>query len=513
MVTEPAPPLAIECRGVTRRYAGVVANDHVDFQVAQGEVHALVGENGAGKSTLMKMVYGLEQPDEGEILVRGEPQRIDSPRRAIALRIGMVHQHFMLVEAFTVAENVVLGAEPNHGGVLDLDQANQKVAELVRGFGSRLDPGALVERLAVGQQQQVEIIKLLYRGADILILDEPTAVLVPQEVEELFDNVRKLKQQGKTIILIAHSLDEVLAIADRITVLRDGRVIGTVVAAETTQEEVAEMMVGRPVLLERVHGKTPSGGPVLQVEGLRVLEGGREAVAGVNLEVRHSEIYGLAGIEGNGQAELVETLVGLRQPDGGSIRLGGRDVTRQHVRDRRELGLCYIPEDRHARAVVLPMTLWENSVLGQQERPPFSWRGLLNLGAMRARAADLVRAFRVKAPSIAAPVYALSGGNQQKLVLAREFASGPKLLIAAYPTRGLDIGATEFVWKQLVTARDAGLAVLLISADLEEILALADRVGVIYDGRITTELPGTKATMNELGLYMTGARSDREPAA
>jgi len=510
---EPATPLAIECRGITRRYAGVVANDHVDFQVAHGEVHALVGENGAGKSTLMKMVYGLEQPDEGEILVRGEPQRIDSPRRAIALRIGMVHQHFMLVEAFTVAQNVVLGAEPAKGGWLDLDEANRKVAELAQGFGTKLDPGARVESLAVGQQQRVEILKLLYRGADILILDEPTAVLVPQEVEELFDNVRKLKEQGKTIIFIAHSLEEVLAIADRITVLRDGKAIGTVVAAETTEEEVAEMMVGRPVLLERVHGKTPSGDPELQVEGLRVLDGGREALAGVKLDVRRSEIYGLAGVEGNGQAELVEALVGLRHPDAGSIRLGGRDITSQHVRERRELGLSYIPEDRHARAMVLPMTLWENSVLGQHERQPFSWRGLLNPKAMKARATDLVRAFRVKAPNIGVPAYALSGGNQQKLVLAREFASGPKLLIAAYPTRGLDIGATEFVWKQLVAARDAGLAVLLISANLEEILALADRVGVIYDGRITAELEGSKATMNELGLYMTGARSDREPAA
>jgi general nucleoside transport system ATP-binding protein len=508
-----APPLAVECRGITRRYAGVIANDHVDFKVREGEIHALVGENGAGKSTLMKMVYGLEQPDEGEILVRGKEEKIDSPRKAIALRIGMVHQHFMLVDAFTVAENVVLGAEPANGGRLDLDEANREVAELARGFGTNLDPTARVEDLAVGQQQRVEILKLLYRRADILILDEPTAVLVPQEVEELFQAMRSLSQQGKTIIFIAHSLEEVLAVADRITVLRDGKVIGTVVAADTTEEEVAEMMVGRPVLLERVHGQTPSGGPELEVEDLRVLVGAREQLAGAKLTVRRSEIYGLAGIEGNGQAELVEALVGLRHPDGGSIRLGGKDVTRATVRERRELGLCYVPEDRHARAMVLPMTLWENSVLGQQERRPFSYRGLLNPKAIRARAVDLVRAFRVKAPSIAVPAYALSGGNQQKLVLAREFASDPKLLIAAYPTRGLDIGATEFVWKQLVTARDAGLAVLLISANLEEILALADRVGVIYDGRITAELDGSKATMNELGLYMTGARSNREPAA
>jgi len=510
---DPGAPLAVECRGVTRRYAGVLANDRIDLEVAEGEVHALVGENGAGKSTLMKMLYGLEQPDEGEILIRGQAERIDSPRKAIALRIGMVHQHFMLVDNFTVAENVVLGAEPAHGGRLDLGEAERRIGELADRFGTKLDPRARVETLAVGQQQRVEILKLLYRGADILILDEPTAVLVPQEIEELFENLRSLKAQGKTIIFIAHALDEVLAIADRITVLRDGKVIGNVVAADTSEEEVAEMMVGRPVLLERVHGKATPGGPVLQVKDLRVMVGKREQVAGLDLDVRRSEIYGLAGVEGNGQAELVEALVGLRQPDGGRIYLNDEEITHATVRARRELGLAYIPEDRHARGMVLPMTLWENGVLGQQERRPFSRYGLLDPRAMRARAVELIRGFRVKAPSVGAPGYALSGGNQQKLVLAREFAGDPKLLIAAYPTRGLDIGATEFVWKQLVEGRDAGLAVLLISADLEEILALSDRVGVIYDGRLATELEGTKATMNELGLYMTGARSDREPAA
>ena len=511
--TGPEAPLAIECRGVTRRYEGVVANDHVDFAVREGEVHALVGENGAGKSTLMKMLYGLEQPDEGEILVRGQPEQIDSPRKAIALRIGMVHQHFMLVDNFTVAENVVLGAEPGAGGRLDLDEAERRVGELARGFGTKLDPGDRLETLAVGQQQRVEILKLLYRGADILILDEPTAVLVPQEVEELFQSLRSLKEQGKTIIFIAHSLDEVLAIADRITVLRDGKAIGTVDAAGTTEEEVAEMMVGRPVLLERVHGKTASGMPMLQIKDLRVVVGGKEQVAGIDMDVRRSEIYGLAGVEGNGQAELVEALVGLRQPDGGRIYLNDEDITYASVRERRTQGLAYIPEDRHARGMVLPMTLWENGVLGQHERRPFSRLGILDPRAMRVRAAELIRDFRVKAPSVGAPGYALSGGNQQKLVLAREFAAEPKLLIAAYPTRGLDIGATEFVWKELVEGRDAGMAVLLISADLEEILALSDRVGVIYDGHIATELDGSAATMNELGLYMTGARSDREPAA
>jgi simple sugar transport system ATP-binding protein len=506
-------PLAIECRGITRRYAGVVANDQVDLQVAEGEIHALVGENGAGKSTLMKMVYGLEQPDEGEILVRGEPQQIDSPRKAIELRIGMVHQHFMLVDNFTVAENIVLGSEPHRGVRLDMDEAERRVAELASGFGTPLDPHVRVEDIGVGQQQRVEILKLLYRGADILILDEPTAVLVPQEVEELFANMRQLKDQGHTIIFIAHSLDEVLQVADRITVLRDGKVIGTVDAADTTTEQVAEMMVGRPVLLRRVEGKATPGEPMLQVKDLRVVVGGKEQVAGLDLDVRHSEIYGLAGVEGNGQAELVEALVGLRRPDTGRIYLGDDELTNADVRTRREHGVAYIPEDRQARGMVLQMLVTENSILGQQERQPFSRRGLLDFKAIRSWAVDLIRNFRVKAPSVAAPAYALSGGNQQKLVLGREFASKPKLLIAAHPTRGLDIGATEFVWQELVTARDAGVAVLLISSNLEEILALADRVGVIHDGRIVAQFAGSEATMSELGLYMTGARSGEEPAA
>ena len=506
-------PLAVECRGVTRRYAGVVANDQIDLEVREGEVHSLVGENGAGKSTLMKMLYGLEAPDEGEISIRGQVERIDSPRKAIELRIGMVHQHFMLVDNFTVAENVVLGSEPARNGVLDLDQATKRIEELSRGFGTPLDPRARVEDLAVGQQQMVEILKLLYRGADILILDEPTAVLVPQEIEELFDNLRKLREQGKTIIFIAHSLEEVLEIADRITVLRDGKVVGTVVAADTTKEQVAELMVGRPVLLRRVEGKATPGQPLLQVKGLFVAVGGKERVRDVDLLLRQSEIYGLAGVEGNGQVELVEALVGLRRPDGGSVYLDNDDLTREDVRSRREKGLAYIPEDRHARGMVLQMSLWENSVLGQQERKPFSRRGILFPKAMKARAAELIERFRVKATSVLEPGYALSGGNQQKLVLAREFAGQPRLLIAAHPTRGLDIGATEFVWQQLVNARDAGLAVLLISSNLDEILALSDRIGVLFDGRLVKEFGGSEATMSELGLYMTGARSDEEPAA
>jgi general nucleoside transport system ATP-binding protein len=511
----PSRSPAIECRGVTRRYAGVVANDQIDLQVAEGEIHALVGENGAGKSTLMKMLYGLEQPDEGEILVRGEPQVIDSPRKAIELRIGMVHQHFMLVDDFTVAENIVLGSEPSRGGGrIDREAAERRVEELARGFGTRLDPHARVEDIGVGQQQRVEILKLLYRGADILILDEPTAVLVPQEVEELFAHMRDLKADGKTIIFIAHSLDEVLEVADRITVLRDGKVIDTVAAADTDTHQVAEMMVGRPVLLRRVEGKATPGEPMLQVKDLRVSVGGKELVAGLDLDVRRSEIYGLAGVEGNGQAELVEALVGLVTPDTGRIYLDDDELTRADVRTRRQAGLAYIPEDRHARGMVLQMLVSENSVLGQHEREPFTRRGLLDLRAIRRRAVELVRGFRVKAPSVSAPAYALSGGNQQKLVLGREFESNPKLLIAAHPTRGLDIGATQFVWQELVEARDEGVAVLLISSNLEEILALADRVGVIYDGRIVAQFTGSEATMSELGLYMTGARGgDEEPAA
>jgi simple sugar transport system ATP-binding protein len=481
--------------------------------VLEGEVHALVGENGAGKSTLMKMLYGLEQPDEGEIWIRGKQEKIESPRRAIELKIGMVHQHFMLVDDFTVAQNVILGSEPVRNLMIDIAKASNRVAELARSFGTPLDPGARVETLAVGQQQKVEILKLLYRGADILILDEPTAVLVPQEIEELFANIHQLRSEGKTIIFIAHDLEEVLEVADRITVLRDGKVIGNVVAKETTKEHVAEMMVGRPVLLQRVEGKAKTGEPVVQVEGLRAVVGGKSMVDSLNLTLRRSEIYGLAGVEGNGQAELIESLVGIRHPDAGHILLGGHDLAHVDVRHRRETGLGYIPEDRHARGMVLQMTLWENAVLGQQWRAPFSRRGLLVVGAMRRRAADLIKRFNIKAPGVGAPAFALSGGNQQKLVLAREFAAQPTLLIAAYPTRGLDIGATEFVWQQLVAGRDAGMAVLLVSSHLEEILALSDRVGVIYDGRIVKEFKGSEATMSELGLYMTGARSGAEPAA
>jgi general nucleoside transport system ATP-binding protein len=513
----PSPPVLV-CQGVTRRYPGVVACDHVDLDVAEGKVHAIVGENGAGKSTLMKMLYGMEQPDEGEIHVRGKPEHIDSPRRAIALGIGMVHQHFMLVDDFTVAENVVLGAEPGRG-VLDVGKAEKQVEELGRRFGLPLDPRARVEELAVGQQQRVEILKVLYRQADILIFDEPTAVLVPQEVDELLANIERLREQGKTVLFIAHSLDEVLRIADRITVLRDGKVIATVDAEGTTTEQLAEMMVGRPVLLERVEGTATSGEPVLHVKDLRVDPGGRVdptddahrcRLDGLDMQVRKAEIYGLAGVEGNGQAELVEALTGLRRPDSGTMRLGELDLSTMDVRERREHGLAYIAEDRHARGMVLSMTTWENAILGQQFRAPFERWGVLNPRAAKERAADLVRRFRVKTPSIYSPAYTMSGGNQQKLVLAREFASEPKLLIAAHPTRGLDIGATEFVWKQLVAGRDAGMAVLLISSNLEEILALADRVGVIYDGRITAEFPGSEATMAELGLYMTGARGTQE---
>jgi ABC-type uncharacterized transport system ATPase subunit len=505
-------PVVLEMRGVTKTFGPVKANDDVSITLHRGEILGLLGENGAGKSTLMKILYGLYRPDSGEIFIDGERVEIHDPKDAVSRGIGMVHQHFTLIPPLTVAENIVLGAEPSRsGGRLDREEAERRVGELARGFGTPLDPHARVEDIGVGQQQRVEILKLLYRGADILILDEPTAVLVPQEVEELFANMRQLKADGKTIIFIAHSLDEVLQVADRITVLRDGKVIGTVDAADTDTHQVAEMMVGRPVLLRRVEGKASTGGPMLQIKDLRVVVGGKEQVAGLDLIVRRSEIYGLAGVEGNGQAELVEALVGLRLPDTGRIYLDDDELTRADVRSRRHAGLAYIPEDRQARGMVLQMLVSENSVLGQHEREPFTRRGLLDLRAIRRRALELIRDFRVKAPSVAAPAYALSGGNQQKLVLGREFASKPKLLIAAHPTRGLDIGATQFVWQELVEARDVGVAVLLISANLEELLALADRVGVIYDGRIVAQFRGSEATMSELGLYMTGARAGEDP--
>jgi ABC-type uncharacterized transport system ATPase subunit len=504
-------PPAIELIGITKRFPGVLANDRISLQIERGEIHALVGENGAGKSTLMKILYGLHQPDAGTIRMAGNPVSLVSPRRAIALGIGMVHQHFKLIPRFTVAENVVLGSEPSRAGRLDMDAARIRLRALCAQYGFVLDPDAEVGTLSVGEQQRVEIVKVLYRGAEVLILDEPTAVLTPQEVDDLFGNLRRLRAEGKTIIFISHILEEVLAIADRITVLRRGRVVGTLSAAGVTKAQIAELMVGRPVLLDLPVPPVSPGAVRLEVQGAVVAGArGRPAVRGVSFAVRSGEIYGIAGVEGNGQTELVEALVGLRPLIAGRLTIMGQDVTHGGPRAIRLLGVGHIPEDRHLRGLVLPMEVRENLILGHHGRPAFCGGLLLNQEGIDAFSDDRIEHFDIRTPSIQTPALALSGGNQQKVIVAREFAFAPSVLIAAQPTRGLDIGATEFVRRQVLEARSAGLAVVLVSAMLEEILSLADRIGVIHAGEIVAEFPRGGATPREIGLYMTGdSASDR----
>jgi general nucleoside transport system ATP-binding protein len=496
-----APLVVLE--QISKRFPGVVANDDVDLDLLPGEVHALVGENGAGKSTLMRVLYGMYPADGGRILVRGRETKISSPRVAIANGIGMVHQHFVLVDPFTVTENVILGDESSR--VLHLDEANAKVGALAESYGFSIDPTALVEDLSVGEEQRVEILKALYRGVDILILDEPTAVLTPQETQDLFENLRRLREAGKTIVFISHKLDEVLAIADRITVLRRGRVVGRTTPSETSKQELAEMMVGRPVLFRLEKPEVERGEPVVTIQGLAA---GR--LKGVDLTVHAGEIVGVAGVEGNGQRELAEALMGLRPPDAGSIRFAGQDIAGWSVDRIRDSGVAFVPQDRHEQGLILPMTLWENAALGQQDDPPYSSRlGVLSIGRMKALASDLMERFDVRARSIEVTAATLSGGNQQKLILARELETDPKLLVAAQPTRGLDVGAIEFVWQQILEQKAEGRAVLLISAELDEIYALSDRIVTLYDGRITGEF-APDAPPEELGVGMTGARTEAE---
>ena len=500
-----APLVTLE--KVTKRFPGVVANDSVDLTLERGEIHALVGENGAGKSTLMRVLYGLYPPDDGRILVRGSEAHITSPRAAIGLGIGMVHQHFVLVDRFTVTENIVLGSEG--GALVDYDGAAQRISELAKSYGFNLDPNRRVEDLSVGEQQRVEILKALFRGIDLLILDEPTAVLTPSETKDLFQNLANLKADGKTIVFISHKLDEVLAIADRITVLRRGKVVGETRPADTSKEKLAEMMVGRPVLFRLEKPAIEPGEPILQVRDLRYAD----HLHGVDLEVRAGEILGVAGVEGNGQRELAESLIGLICPDGGTILLDGGDITGERVSQVREHGVSFVPEDRHERGLVLNMSLWENSVLGQLDDRRYSSRGgVLSLRRIKELATRLVREFDVRARSIGVDASTLSGGNQQKLILARELEDDPRLLVAHQPTRGLDVGAIEFVWRQLLDQKAAGRAVLLISAELDEIYELSDRIVTIYEGRITGEY-SPDAAPEELGLGMTGARGPKEATA
>jgi len=474
--------------------------------VRRGEVHALLGENGAGKSTLMNVLYGLYQPDEGEIVLRGERVQINSPREAIGMRIGMVHQHFMLIPVMSVAENVVLASEPRRGALLDRDAAERRVRELSDRFGLVVDPRAYVEDIGVGQQQRVEILRVLHRGADVLILDEPTAVLTAQETTELFKVLRALTAQGVSVIFISHKLREVLDIADRVTVLRRGRKVGTVDTEGATEASLAKLMVGREVLFRVEKEVAAAGEPLLEVEDLEVDDDrGLPAVRGLSLRVRAGEIVGVAGVDGNGQSELVEAITGLRAPRGGQIRLAGTDITGRGVRGALAAGVGHIAEDRHRRGLVLNFSLAENLALREYRRPPLSRFGLLSPRRMQQQARPLLEQYDVRGGQPQTMAGSLSGGNQQKVVIARELAEEPQVTVAAQPTRGLDVGAIEFVHKRLLEQRDAGRGVLLVSLELDEIRSLSDRVLVIYEGRIVAEL-GPDATDEELGVAMLGGK-------
>jgi simple sugar transport system ATP-binding protein len=506
MSSQDSEKLAIDMRGITKAWPGVVANDHVDLTVRAGEIHALVGENGAGKSTLMNILYGLVHADSGEIVVNGKPARISGPRDAIALGIGMVHQHFMLIPVFSVGENIMLGREPVVGpGFYDYGRARKDIEALTRKYGLALDPDALTGVLPVGLQQRAEIVKVLYRGANILILDEPTGVLTPQETVELFGVLRGLIKDGKTIVFISHKLKEVLDISDRITVMRRGKVVGHLITKDTNEQEIATMMVGRAVLLRVDKRPATPGAVTFRVENLTAnSDRGVPALRGISFELRQGEILGIAGVEGNGQSELVEVLAGTRRPTGGRILLGDVDVTTADAREEREAGVGHIPEDRRGVGLVLNYSIADNLILGRETAPLFSWHGvLLRLDAIKSWATRLVKEFDIRTPSIETPARALSGGNQQKIIVAREMASNPKVLLAAQPTRGVDIGAIEFIHRRLVKERDEGAAILLVSAELDEVRSLSDRIAVMYEGRIVSFEPA-ETDEARLGLLMTG---------
>ena len=497
-------PNVLELRGITKRFPGVLANDRVDLEVATGEVHALLGENGAGKSTLMNVLYGLYGPDEGEIYMRGERVEIKSPNDAIERGVGMVHQHFMLIPVMTVAENLVLSVEPHKGPFLDLKTAENNVRELSERYGLAVDPTARVDSISVAQQQRAEILKALYRGAKILILDEPTAVLTPQEVDELAEIIRALKAEGESIIFITHKLHEVLDVADRITVLRQGKRVDTISREGATEQSLARMMVGRDVVLHIDKDVAKPGEPLLEVEDLHVIDDRElEAVRGVSFEVRAGEIVGIAGVDGNGQSELIDGLTGLRDVESGTVRVKGKDLTDENALTMLHSGIGHIPEDRQARGLVLDFTIAENLALHDFRDPPESRYGWLFPDRLVAGAGALIEEFDVRGGGPQTPASSLSGGNQQKVVVAREVSRDPEVLIAAQPTRGLDVGAIEFVHKRLVAERDQGRAVLLLSFELEEILSLSDRILVIFEGKIVGEYaPGVSEA--ELGVAMTG---------
>ncbi len=510
-------PNAVELRGITKRFPGVVANRDIELTVRRGEIHAIVGENGAGKSTLMKTLYGEHRPDEGTILIDGRELQFRSPADAIAAGIGMVHQHFMLADNFTVLENIVLGSEPTRGGRLDRAEARRRIREISDRYTLGLDPDALVEDLGVGARQRVEIAKVLYRDARILILDEPTAVLVPQEVDELFGNLKELTREGLTVLFISHKLDEVRRVCDSITVIRRGTTVGTADPKTTSVRELAEMMVGAELPSPETRTSTVREEPVLVLENLTVLTPeGRPLIDDVSLTVRAGEVVGIAGVEGNGQAELVDAIMGLRplatgtvQLDGGSKGDGGavglEDITGWSTRARREAGLGFIPEDRHRQGMLLDAPLWENRILGHQTLPPSAKGIFIDRKAARADTERIMQEYDVRAPGPDTLAVALSGGNQQKLIVGREMSSNPRLLIAAHPTRGVDIGAQAAIWELLKDARAEGMGILLISADLDELIGLSDTLQVMLRGRLVATLDPASVTPEELGGHMTGA--------
>ncbi len=498
----------LELQNISKHFGSVLANDRINIKVKAGTIHAIVGENGAGKSTSMRIAYGFYKADSGKILVDGQEREIASPHDAIALGIGMVHQHFMLVDTMTVAENIVLGAEPGNHAALDLETARKDIRRVSEEFKLAVNPDVVIEHLSVGQQQRVELLKALYRHARLLILDEPTAVLTPQEVDEFFAILRRMREQGKTVVIITHKLSEVLAISDEVTVMRDGKVVGNLQTKATNAAELARLMVGREVLLRVEKPDAKIGEARLSVKNLTITKtGGAKRVDNVSFEVHEGEILGIAGVEGNGQTELIEALAGLVNPAhlSGEIRFSGRNISREGARIRRELGIAHIPEDRHRRGLLLEFDLAENAILGVHYRKPIVGLGGIfqDSRAVRQRAQEIIEGYDVRPANADLPARALSGGNQQKLIIGREVKVDPKLLLVSQPTRGVDIGAIEFIHRKLVELRDRGCAVLLVSAELEEVTSLSDRLLIIHEGRIAGEVDPKVATLEEIGLLMT----------
>jgi simple sugar transport system ATP-binding protein len=499
----------LEVVGIEKNYPGVVANRNVSLNVTEGSIHSIIGENGAGKSTLMKILYGLVRPDAGSIKVFGEAIALKSPQDAIKLGIGMVHQHFKLADNATVLENVILGSEPTRFGfVVKYDEARKKLQEIADHYGLEIDPDESLANLGVGERQRVEIAKVLFRGAKILILDEPTAVLVPQEVEELFTNLRELVKKGLTVLFISHKLDEVLSIADDITIMRQGTTVATRKPKDTNKKELAELMVGGELPKPRAGNQKVSDEKVLTISGASyVREDGRQILSGVNLEIHGGEIVGLAGVEGNGQSELIELIMGLLTPSSGTVEVLGLNATTSLTRDIRNAGVAYIPQDRQRDGLLMTAPLWENRVLGHQFAEPLASSIWVNKGAAISDSKRVVDEFDVRTPGVNVLASALSGGNQQKFIVGRELSGNPKLIVAAQPTRGVDVGAQAIIWDHLIKARSAGAGVLLVSADLDELFSLSDRIAVIYNGSIVSVLNPAKTTPEALGLAMTGAES------